>query len=121
MPTHLKLSNDQSYVLVVQTGPLRAEEIYQARAESLPLYQQCEKALVDYRLADISSIPFLEIDTLAAEFRNDVPKCKRMAIVRTQGKDEAHYIHLQKVCVIRGVDTQIFDTLTDAQNWLAKT
>lgn len=118
MATQIELSEDGRYVLVTQTGPLSPADIKQARIDSLSLYANCDRALVDYRLADLKGIRLLDLDTLSLEFKRDVPKCLRMAIVRPRGVDEKSYAHLANVCTINDVKTLLFEDMERARIWL---
>lgn len=110
----------EGYVLVTQVGPVTIAHIKSARADSLPLYDNGDRALVDFRLADLSGLSVLDLDNLGIEFRQDVPKCKRMAIVRIPKVDDSDYTHLANTHSICGVNTQLFEHMDAARTWLLK-
>lgn len=118
MATKILLSENKNYIQVIQTGALNPEEIKQARFESKPLFKECDSVLVDYREADLSGMSLITLDTLSMELKQDVPKCVRMAILRTAGRDEKRYNHLVNVCNINGIETQLFEKVEPAVNWL---
>ncbi|RDE19590.1 hypothetical protein DV711_11940 [Motiliproteus coralliicola] len=120
MPTLIQLSDCQRYLTVYQSGPLSVAEIKQARLDSAGFYNNCDRALVDYREADLSPLNLLELDNLAMEFKQDLPSCRRMAIVRTIGSDDNYYEHLTNVCTIGGVDTRVFESPSQALDWLLR-
>ncbi len=116
--TQVNLSADGRYIKVTQSGLLRPADIKKARATSLPLYDKCDAVLVDYRAVDLSGLSFIDLDNLAAELKQDVPKCRRMALVGKEGISEKYYAHLVNVCCLKGVDTRLFRELAPAENWL---
>ncbi|MEH6823630.1 MAG: hypothetical protein V7629_06965 [Motiliproteus sp.] len=116
--TQIKVSEDGRYVIVTQSGPLSPADIKHARAESLPLYSHCDRALVDYRLVDLSDLRLVDLSTLAAEFKQDVPKCLRLAVVKTAGTDDSNFTYLMNECCVNGVKTCVFDEMEAAKNWL---
>ncbi len=120
MTTQVTMAEGGRYVEVVQVGKLSKREIKGAREDSLPFFDCRDRALVDYRQADLSGLSLLDLDILAADFKHDVPKCQRMAIIRRIEKDESLYCHLRNVCVINGVITQLFTDVSAARLWLLK-
>lgn len=118
MAAQVALSEDGRYVLVTQTGPVISAHIKDSRAEALPLFIDCDRALVDFRLADLSHLNVLELDDLGAEFRQDVPRCIRMALVRAPGIGTRAYTHLVNVHCIYGIQTQLFEDMDVAKAWL---
>lgn len=118
MTTQVKLSEDGRYILVTQDGPVSISHIKTARADSLPLYNSCDRALVDFRRADISNLTLVELDNLGTGFRQDVPKCMRMAIVTAAEFDRRRYSHLANVHTLYGVRTEIFEDMEAAKAWL---
>lgn len=118
MTTQVQLSEDGRYVIVTKSGPVSIADIKAARAESLPLYQSCDRTLVDWRLADISGLAFLELDDLGTDFKKAVPKCIKVAFVRAPGAADRAYSHLANIYSICGIETEIFETMTAARDWL---
>ncbi|MCW8883742.1 MAG: hypothetical protein OQK12_00640 [Motiliproteus sp.] len=118
MSTTIELNKENGYLIVTQTGQLDPQQIKEARETSLPMFQYCDRALVDYRKADLSGLRLIDLDDLSAEFHQDVPDCKKMAIIRTQGIDDDYYAHLRNVCSIKGVETELFTSEERAEEWL---
>lgn len=119
MPTQVELSEDGRYVLVTQDGPILVSEIKAARADSRPLYMKdCDRALVDCRLATISHLTFLDIDNLGISFKQDVPNCIRMAIVRASKVDFDRFTHLANTHYLSGIEVELFETMETAKTWL---
>ncbi|WP_421869955.1 hypothetical protein [Motiliproteus sp.] len=118
MPTLIQLSDCHRYLTVYQSGPLSVAEIKQARIDSAGFYSDCDRVLVDYRKADLSPLTLLELDNLAMEFKQDLPHCRQMAIVRTLGSDDSYYAHLANVCTIGDVETRVFESSGQALDWL---
>lgn len=116
--TKVDLSDDGRYIHVTQSGKLDSADIKQARADSLPLYEKCDRVLVDYRSVDLSGLSFIDLDNLAADLKRDVPKCRRMALVRKKESHEKIYAHLVNVCCLKGIDTRLFEELAPAKDWL---
>ncbi|MEH6628175.1 MAG: hypothetical protein V7739_17160 [Motiliproteus sp.] len=119
MPTTVELSDDGDYVLVTQQGPVEIAQIKAARSDSLPLYfGSCDRALVDFQLADIGHLRLIDLDDLGISFKRDVPKCKRIAIVIPPKTDESRYAHLANAHTICGVETALFGDMEEARAWL---
>jgi hypothetical protein len=121
MPTQIELSEDGRYILVTQHGPVVVTQIKAARVDSLPLYQnECDRALVDFRLADMSNLKLIEIDDMGISVKQEVPKCARIAIVRVLGADDSRYVHLANAHKIDEIETELFDDMETAKTWLLK-
>ncbi|WP_210396805.1 hypothetical protein [Motiliproteus sediminis] len=120
--TDMEYLADCDCLLICQRGELSPETIKSARQQSRPFYTQhaIHKALVDYRQADLTRLRLIELDTLAQEFRNDLPDCHTMAIVFTASADITSYQHIKNVCEIHRVTTEIFDDFDAARRWIAR-
>lgn len=118
--THIEYLAGNACLLIRQQGPLCAKAIKSARQRSEPLYSQhcINKALVDYRQADLSRLSLIELDTLAQEFRTDLPECQAMAIVYNGDGSGKQYQHIKNVCEVYAVTTEIFTDYEAAQAWL---
>ncbi|MFT6915254.1 MAG: hypothetical protein ACJAWL_001557 [Motiliproteus sp.] len=118
MKTKVELSVDGRYVLVTQQGQSTIAQMEATRIKSLPLYNHCDRMLVDCRQSDISHLAFIELDSLAASFKKAVPPCIKAAFVKTPGADDRMYAHLANTYSIFGVESEIFETLATARDWL---
>jgi len=120
MATNVELSEDGYYVLVTQHGPVIISQIKTARADSLALYDNCDRALVDFRQAEISHLKLIELDNLGIEFKKDVPKCMKIALVKPPDQDDMRYNHLVNMYKIHGVKSELFECFDTAKQWLFK-
>ena len=121
MTMTVELSDDGRYVRVTQQGAVEIAQIKAARSDSLPLYfGSCDRALVDFRLAEIGHLGLIDLDNLGISFKRDVPKCKRMAIVIPANTDQwqGRYTHLANAHIICGVKTALFCDMDEATAWL---
>ena len=87
--TEFHVAKDGKYRLIRQCGGLDSATIKQARQLTEPLYhtEQLDRALVDYRQADLSLLSLLDLDSLAREFHRDLPQCRYMTLLHTTGID----------------------------------
>ncbi|MFT5720871.1 MAG: hypothetical protein ACI9W6_001171 [Motiliproteus sp.] len=118
MSIDVELSEDGRYVLVTQQGLVSMAKINATRIKSRPFYKYCDRTLIDFRQADISPLNFMEIDDLGASFKKALPCCIKAAFVRTPGPEDRIYAHLANTYSISGVDTELFETLAAAREWL---
>lgn len=118
MATEVNLSADSRYVLVTHTGALLTADMVHARSKSLPLYDGCDRTLVDFRSANLSRISVLELDDLGRSFRQEVPGCRRMAIVSGLKTGTFFYTHLVNLLKINGVAAEMFIDISVAKAWL---
>jgi hypothetical protein len=119
MPMSVELSDCGHYVQTVLQGPIDIALIKAARTESLPLFfGTCDRALVDFRLAETGHISFIDVDDLCISFKEDVPRCNRMVMVISPDADKRRYAYLANAHCIAGVETDFFENMGDARAWL---
>ncbi|MFT6915253.1 MAG: hypothetical protein ACJAWL_001556 [Motiliproteus sp.] len=121
MSSEVRLSEDGRYVYVTHQGRVSIVDIKAAKTEARPLFNHCDRMLVDYRQAKLSHIKIIEIDNLGLSFKNSVPLCEKVAFVRAPAADDRVYSHLINICCVCGVETELFETLPAARNWLLET
>lgn len=118
--TEIRVNSDPGYLLVRLSGVLSTPVIKAARLQTRPTYrlEKIDRALVDYRQADLHRLSLMELDTLASDFAKDLPDCRFMALLHAPDSDMTRLSHIKNVCLLGGVLTELFDNIAQAESWL---
>jgi hypothetical protein len=86
--------------------------------EPLSRWDESEYIMADYRDVNFEGFGLIDIDTLAIHLNDDLPSCKRIAVICQSSMIKSLFNHFENLCSCYGIEAQLFATPEPATTWL---
>ena len=115
--THNKI---KKHLHIIRSGDFNLDELRASKHEIEPLLHReaIEHIMADYRDVNFEGIRLIDIDSLAMYLNDDLPSCKRIAVICQSSMIKSLFQHFENICYCYGIEAQLFNTTEPAETWL---
>lgn len=111
----------KEYLHIIRPASTRLTEIKVSRQrhDDLINWSAIKLMLSDCREVNFEAASILDVDTLAAELKDDLPNCKRIAVI-AQSYPSRIFTHFENICGCLDIEVRFFSELKPAEMWLCE-
>ena len=120
MKPEITLNKTKKYLHIIRSGDFNLDEIRTSKHEIEPLLhsEAIEHIMADYRDVNFEGIRLIDIDTLAMYLNDDLPSCKKIAVICQSSMIKSLFEHFENLCSCFGIEAHLFSTPEPAATWL---